>query len=293
MILRNKKWVWGIILITLTFILVFFGLSIFRLRPANTTEQYAKGIVYKRISIAIPRPIVIHIVEAQINLSHIKPFVTPADDLDADKPLKARTTTEFLKTFDLDVAINGSTFSPWYDFSLLGFFPHSDDWVSADGQTVSNKVSYGQSKGDANYISLYFIGSRIITGWGNDGAHNGISGIEPIITDGEINAEILNDKSIHPRTIVGSNQQGNILFMVVVDGRQFGYSQGIRLTEISQILLDIGVYNAINLDGGGSSTLVVKDENGNPLILNSPIHQHIPGRERPVANHLGIQILND
>jgi hypothetical protein len=44
----------------------------------------------------------------------------------------------------------------------------------------------------------------------------------------------------------------------------------------------------MNLDGGGSSTLAVEGANGRPEVLNSPIHQRIPGRERPVGNHLGI-----
>ena len=45
----------------------------------------------------------------------------------------------------------------------------------------------------------------------------------------------------------------------------------------------------LNLDGGGSSTLVAEDEKKNPVLLNSPIHGRLPpGKERPVANHLGI-----
>jgi len=46
----------------------------------------------------------------------------------------------------------------------------------------------------------------------------------------------------------------------------------------------------MSLDGGGSSTMVIEDENGQPRVLNSPIDQYVPGRERPVANHIGIFI---
>ena len=46
----------------------------------------------------------------------------------------------------------------------------------------------------------------------------------------------------------------------------------------------------MNLDGGGSSTLVVEGPDGEPRVLNSPIDNYIPGRERPVANHLGILV---
>ncbi len=44
----------------------------------------------------------------------------------------------------------------------------------------------------------------------------------------------------------------------------------------------------MNLDGGGSSTMVVAGRDGQSRVLNSPIDNYIPGRERPVANHLGI-----
>jgi hypothetical protein len=49
-------------------------------------------------------------------------------------------------------------------------------------------------------------------------------------------------------------------------------------------------YTAINLDGGGSSTLVIENVQGRPQILNAPIHASIPGVERPVGNHLGVWV---
>jgi hypothetical protein len=45
---------------------------------------------------------------------------------------------------------------------------------------------------------------------------------------------------------------------------------------------------AMSMDGGGSSTLVIEGGDGLPKILNSPIDNYIPGRERPVGNHLGV-----
>jgi len=46
----------------------------------------------------------------------------------------------------------------------------------------------------------------------------------------------------------------------------------------------------MSLDGGGSSTVVIEGKDGKPEILNSPIDIYIPGRERPVGNHLGIYV---
>jgi exopolysaccharide biosynthesis protein len=75
-----------------------------------------------------------------------------------------------------------------------------------------------------------------------------------------------------------------------VDGRQPFYSEGATFAELADLLIDFGAHYAMSLDGGGSSTLVIEGEDGLPEILNSPIDSYIPGRERPVANHLGITV---
>ena len=90
-----------------------------------------------------------------------------------------------------------------------------------------------------------------------------------------------------PRTAVGLDKNGKKLTIVIVDGRQPGYSQGATLLELAGILLEFNVHNGMNLDGGGSSTLVVMDSEGKSKVLNSPVDNHIPGRERAIGNHLG------
>ncbi|HZM23963.1 MAG TPA: phosphodiester glycosidase family protein, partial [Anaerolineales bacterium] len=119
--------------------------------------------------------------------------------------------------------------------------------------------------------------------------YNAISGDRMIVLKGELVPD-LDDTELDPRTAVGTNRNGRYLYLVVVDGRQPFYSSGATLAELAQILIDEGAYIAMNLDGGGSSTMVIEGENGQPLILNSPIDNYIPGRERPVANHLGVYI---
>ncbi|MGC4045848.1 MAG: phosphodiester glycosidase family protein [Armatimonas sp.] len=95
------------------------------------------------------------------------------------------------------------------------------------------------------------------------------------------------DTSLHPR-VAAAILLGNKLLFLVVDGRQPGYSEGISMTEIAELFRERGAVAAINLDGGGSATLVMADTEKRPQLLNSPIDNKIPGRERPVANHLGI-----
>jgi exopolysaccharide biosynthesis protein len=108
-----------------------------------------------------------------------------------------------------------------------------------------------------------------------------------IVIKGEI-AHDVGGQELDPRTAVGINRNGRYVYLVVVDGRQPFYSEGATFTELAQLLIDQGAYMAMSLDGGGSSTMVVEDDNGKPRILNSPIDHYIPGTERPVGTHLGI-----
>lgn len=79
----------------------------------------------------------------------------------------------------------------------------------------------------------------------------------------------------HPRTALGLTADGKML-LVTVDGRQ-SISGGISLADLSKLMIQLGAVNAMNLDGGGSTTLCVRG-----LFLNSPSG----GMERPVANGL-------
>ncbi len=82
----------------------------------------------------------------------------------------------------------------------------------------------------------------------------------------------------HPRTAVGFTQDSSKVFLMTVDGRQPGFSVGMSLFELADYMLDWGIYQAVNLDGGGSTTMVVRGD-----IANSPSDA---GGERSVANAL-------
>lgn len=88
-----------------------------------------------------------------------------------------------------------------------------------------------------------------------------IGGSKRIINDGRISD---NWPQRHPRSAIGYNEDATKFYMVVVDGRQES-SAGMTLTELGNFMKGFGVYNALNLDGGGSSTLWVKNK-----VVNSP-----------------------
>jgi exopolysaccharide biosynthesis protein len=110
-----------------------------------------------------------------------------------------------------------------------------------------------------------------------------------IVIKGQV-APDLNDRALEPRTALGLNKNGRYLYILVVDGRQPFYSEGATFADLAELLLDQGAFMGMSLDGGGSSTLVIAGDNGEPVVVNSPIDLYVPGRERPVGNHLGIYV---
>ena len=83
----------------------------------------------------------------------------------------------------------------------------------------------------------------------------------------------------HPRTAVGTKPDGSVVIMVV-DGRQSEISNGASLADLAEMFSSMGCSDAINLDGGGSSTFVLKNSKGEFIVENSPS----AGALRAVAN---------
>lgn len=90
------------------------------------------------------------------------------------------------------------------------------------------------------------------------------------------------------RTLAGIRDDGRILILVLADGYNPGRSIGFTPEEASSVLIAAGATDAIFLDGGGSSTLVARGDDGAPLLLNRPAGlQKTPGTLRYVGAHLG------
>ncbi len=83
----------------------------------------------------------------------------------------------------------------------------------------------------------------------------------------------------HPRTMVGLSADRSTLYLAVVDGRS-SRSVGMRCDEMALFMKELGAYDALNLDGGGSTTMWVKGSG----VINRPSD----GTERTVVNHLAL-----
>ena len=93
--------------------------------------------------------------------------------------------------------------------------------------------------------------------------------------------------SRHPRTAVGLARDGRRMILVAVDGRQKPYSDGMTLRELANLMLALGARDALNLDGGGSTTMVYADPDsaGRLRVANRPSDKE---GERPVGDALAI-----
>ncbi|MGP3970155.1 phosphodiester glycosidase family protein [Streptomyces sp. 6N223] len=106
-----------------------------------------------------------------------------------------------------------------------------------------------------------------------------------LVVDGEPqNWEGRPNDATAPRTAVGFSRDGQEMFVLSVEGRQ-AHSGGATLTELATLMADLGAHSALNLDGGGSTTLLAREPgDAAPSVVGSPSD----GEERAVPNGLAI-----
>jgi hypothetical protein len=96
------------------------------------------------------------------------------------------------------------------------------------------------------------------------------------------------DERPHGRTAAGVSKDGRVLVLLIVDGYNEGVSVGLSLADAARALQSAAAHDAIFFDGGGSSTLVGRGDDGEPFLLNRPSGvSNMPGTLRAVAASLG------
>ncbi len=126
--------------------------------------------------------------------------------------------------------------------------------------------------------------TTVTPGW--ESVQQAVGGREWIIRDGvvSISPHPASADEIHPRSAIGLTADGRLI-LAAVDGRETGVSEGVRLPELAELMLERGAVSAINLDGGGSSSLAVRRAGTDgAVIVNKPSD----GRERPVTNSIQV-----
>jgi hypothetical protein len=116
---------------------------------------------------------------------------------------------------------------------------------------------------------------------------NAIGGFHSILKNGQPEERTADLQPRHPRSAAGISANGRYLYLLVIDGRRPG-SIGSTEKETALLLRSLGSWDGINFDGGGSSALVLRYEDGKARPVNTPIHNGIPGQERAVAGCIGV-----
>ncbi len=128
---KTRRYIPGIGL--LVFILLLLGgIGLYlhgRPAPVPIRQTLHQGVEYQRIVRVVPRPVVIHVLKINMKTKGLRVFITPPDDSGGEQPLRARTTSQFLEEFDLDIAVNGDGFTPWWSHSPADYYPHAGDPV--------------------------------------------------------------------------------------------------------------------------------------------------------------------
>jgi hypothetical protein len=262
-----------------------------RSQPEEVREEWFAGVQYQRLVRRQPRPIVAHLVWVDLVEPGVDVLVSPHQP-SASGDLLADTTRGFVARHGVQVAINANYFYPFRNSHPLDYEPHVGDPVQIVGLAASRGQRYGGEDGEVEgMITLYLSRDRRISFEQPLGElWQAVSGLGYVVREGA--AVAFKDEEFnrvpYPRTLAGVDATGRYLLLLVVDGKQPRYSEGVTLEEAAALLLEHGAHTAIQLDGGGSSTLVRQEGQGRIRQVNTPINFRIPGWERPVGTHLGI-----
>lgn len=215
-----------------------------------------------------PRLQQVRVVRVDMRNPNVEFFTTPAN---GDAPLEttSETASEFLAHHRLQVAINANFFAPCCE-------PGEKDLTGlaiSRGEIVSRPMATGAAGTQALAITRDNRARIASTaqGFSTAGIWTAIAGSDWVLVHGEIAKQPATEfrAAAHPRTAVGLSRDGRYLFLMTIDGRQPGWSDGATTEELAAWLQRFGAYDGLNLDGGGSTALV-REQDGRPVILNRP-----------------------
>ncbi len=192
---------------------------------------------------------------------------------------------------DMRAAVNCNPWEPWEK-------PWNHKYADKTGLLISNGELVAPSIG---YPSLVFYKDGRIE-FRNVGAKDDISNIQTavsgfglVLTNGVLKAK-LDTVGLAPRTAIGIDKRTHYMYLLAIDGRQEGYSLGASAYDVGEWLRYLGAYTGMNMDGGGSTTLICWDEtpdpeNQDPKSKDTPnlhkLNRQGDNAERSLAASLG------
>jgi exopolysaccharide biosynthesis protein len=266
--------------------------------PISNGETLQKrpypAVVYQQIDQANP-PRKIFVANIDLTNPDVKIRVSRGGE-DPDGPGEWETVllppSKIANRENFDVVINGDFFGAKdtkdAEGKASGFV--EGIWAKVNGPAVTDGELWGPAK-NARPSLIVREGNKVSIQALQDPPKDAlqvVAGSDIILRAGE-NVAVATGKfaeTQHPRTAVGIADDGKRLVMVVVDGRRKD-RVGMKLTELADLMKSLGCKDAMNLDGGGSSEMAIRNpETGQLEVKNSPSDY----RERAVGNVLGVTI---
>ncbi len=263
----------------------------------QSAKSIAPGFQYLNFTRKSPRLMQIFIIRVDLQTPGLRFTGTPGDP-NLGKPMpdypelpivtRRQTTADFIHAKrkegkKLIVAVNASPWKPWTSPFDHRYARPSGVMIS-DGKLVWDNGSAG---------AAFFVRKNGKAGIGDDLSPSDYSDLELVVTGFSIilkdgDKKISGRTDLAPRTVYGLSADGRYLYLMAIDGRQDKYSKGATTDECAEILLEAGAADGINMDGGGSTTLIYCTKNGKAITVN----RHDPKGKyyRPVANNVGIYV---
>ncbi|MBE6391687.1 MAG: phosphodiester glycosidase family protein [Lentisphaerae bacterium] len=287
----------------LTVLLLFAVLSLgagvelkgnFNWDKRDKVKTVCPGVVYTEFKLTSPRLIRAAAVRVDLGSGRFGFKMTPRDR-DWGKPMPdypkgiIRTRRVTCRKFMEDAVKNGENMvvsvngSPWGPFHAPWTFKYAGNQglIVSDGQLVAEirkgRPSFVVYKDGTMEFKLFAPGDDISS------VQHAISGFGFVLRDGKLTPKDNPRAKLAPRTGYGLSKDKRYMYIVAIDGRQPGYSMGASTYEVGQFLLHLGAYSGLNMDGGGSTTLIVREKH-KLRKLNS----HALGAERAVGGAMGI-----
>lgn len=250
-------------IITNAWVPIFKGID-FATGEADTNEVRQQKVSVLRVDLLNPA---------------VEMFSTPSNG-SGDLETYGQTTTTFVNSYGVAVGVNANFFSPVTTIS--------NDPRELSGLAISQGtlVSPAESIRPMLLITRSNIVTITATVPSNPSNYwTAVSGSNLILIDGvpqlaNCDTSFCNE---NPRTAVGVSMDGRYLYMMTIDGRRAGWSDGATLAETGAWLQRFGAWRGLNLDGGGS-TAMAKVENGAAILLN----RTSGSVQRVNGNHLGV-----
>jgi hypothetical protein len=259
----------------------------------KNAKKIHKGVVSAEWKAKSPRILRIFALRIDLHTPGLKFHVTPrADNYGEKMPdapdfiirTKRQTTRNFFKSlqkekFNVVAAFNAAPWSPWRT-------PFTHTYADRLGFTVSDGDLILEPDGRRPSFAETADGKvDLITVPKNaDISHirNAVSGFSFVLKDGKVTGK---GTALAPRTGYGISKNKRYFYVFIADGRQKEYSMGMNHQEVGEFLRYLGAHTGINMDGGGSSTLIVKRKNKAVMLNQQP-----GGGERTVGASLAVSV---